>query len=828
MPEAQTSKSTFDLSGGLNTELSEMVWPDGFTTDEANYELLADGTRRRRKGLAAEASAGDPHTVPAMAATQFHQQYKWKNVNGDPDRAFTVHQIGKYIYFTDDSTNPSAAWQSSFLDAEAFGTEQTVTPANVRDEAMRFTQGRGHLFVTGPYLRPFYVVYDPDTGSFSPTEIPVNYRDFESIDDLVDVEAEPTGTITNDHRYNLRNRGWQETHMTYIFDQNAKHPAKNGIPHFAFERTTNEDTATAIEQWGTRAISATKYDAEVFGQSSAPQGALFLNPFDTRYASELTGGGVSLEITDWDIVGSLITITVVGHGYDDGDFVTITGQNATFVSIWSPVGVPSNFNFNGTWLVENKTDDTFEINIIWPPYFFLEWTDQYDQYGRIGAAIGGALPKSDGSLVERGFQAIGFYAGRVWYAGMADGQFADHVFFSRICQTPKAYGECHQRQDPTDENFNEITPADGGVLIVPGMNGIVDMMIVGTSLVLVGSEGAWEISGGRGNVFSATKFGVRQLTNANLNSSTGTISVDDGGISVGPSGIYLFGPNQYTGLLEGNNIIKETIQTKWNSFTTAEQKRCQVAYDDSKNRLYFMLGASATSNAYTEMLIFDTKKAAWFRYTFDPTEADTALLSMGAISDADDSTDNQKMKFLYEASSTTVQIADFQQTDYLDFDGNESPLPYMMAGYDNIGEFARRKQTPIITVFSRRTETGYVANGNDWDAVNDSSTLMTALWDWTEAVEWNDPATPATQRDFSGTAGNYGISGKIGARSQVYRHIRNFIPVNADDVDGYPVVVTRNKVRGRGRVLQLRFEGAAAKDSHIIGWATNYKVSARK
>jgi len=151
-----------------------------------------------------------------------------------------------------------------------------------------------------------------------------------------------------------------------------------------------------------------------------------------------------------------------------------------------------------------------------------------------------------------------------------------------------------------------------------------------------------------------------------------------------------------------------------------------------------------------------------------------------------------------------------------------------MAGYDNIGEFQRRKQAPIITVFSRRTETGYVDNGGDWDAVNESSTLMTALWDWTELKQWDVPSAPVAQETFDGTSGNHGVSGKIGSRNEVYRHVRGFVPLAADDVDGYPVVVTRNKVRGRGRVLQLRFEGAATKDSHIIGWATNYKVSVRK
>ena len=830
MPEAQAEKNVFDLSGGLNTEISELVWPDGFTTDEANYELLSDSTRRRRKGLAAEASAGTALDIATMVSTQFHQQYKWKNVNGDPTKAFIVHQIGQRLYFTNDDTNPSASWHAKTVDVEEFAAETSVTTSKIRDEAVRFTQGRGHLFITGPYLKPFYVSYDVTLDEFQANEIVIQYRDFEGIEDGVNFQTEPTGAITADHRYNLRNRGWPEVAMTLVDTDLSKHPSKSAIWHTLYERTTDESTSTAVEKVGLRAANTAKYDGEVFGQSSAPQGALFLNPFDSTFAHN-TSGGTAQDITTWSISGTTVVLSVTSHGYSDGDSVTIQGQNSKYQKQVGGQHVESAgafWNFNGTYTIANKTAGTFEITVS-PPYQWLAWTGRFDQLGQIGAgALDVALANSEGAVVQRGFQAIGFYAGRVWYAGMADSVYADHVFFSRICQTPLAYGQCHQRQDPTDETFNDITQADGGVIVVPGMSGVVDMINVGTSLVLVGTEGSWEISGGRGQAFSALSLDARQLTTANLNSPTGSAAFDDGGIALGPSGIYAFGPNQFTGLLEAKNVIKETIQTKWNGYTTDQQKRAQIAFDDAKLRIHILIGTDASiTNSYTEMLTFDTRKGAWTIFTFAPTSP-FALLSMGSISDADDSANNQKMKFLYEVTTGTVQIADFEQTDYVDFDGNESPLPFMMAGYDGVGDFQRRKQAPIITVYSRRTETGFTDTGAGWTGDNESSTLMTALWDWTELKQWDVPSAPVAQETWDGTSSNYGISGKIGARSQVYRHVRNFIPLAADDVDGYPVVVTRNKVRGRGRVLQLRFEGAATKDSHIIGWSTNYKVSARK
>jgi hypothetical protein len=828
MPEQETTKNVFDLRGGLNTELNEISWPDGFTTDEANYELLSDGTRRRRKGLASEASAGAAHTISTLVGTEACQQYVWKNVGGDPTKAFTVHQIGQYLFFTNDDTNPSASWHSDEIDLLPHGAETTPTVANVRDNMVRFSQGRGHLFVTGPFLKPFYVNYNATTDLFEDNPISVQYRDFEGIDDGVDMTTRPIdASIPADHRYNLRNRGWKDA--DYIAVEAAgvgTWPSKNSLWYSLYKRA--EGTGTNYDPEGAREVSVTKYDAEVWGQSSAPQGALFLDPFDTRFAASVAGADAPQPITacvNTDPLHYVLTLTVVGHGFSGGENVTISGTKTKYEK-GGPRGAHDKFdNHDGTWPVSNVVGNNFDITV--DPYpGWVQWVDLTIKYGEVSGTE--ALANSEGSLVQKGFKAIAFHAGRMWYAGLQDSQFADHLFFSRICEKPASYGECFQRQDPTDETFNDITPADGGVLIIPGLAGVTDAMSIGNSLVLTGTEGAWEVSGVRGAVFTALAFGVRQITDANLNSPTGTIVAEDAGVAVGPSGIYRIAPNEFTRLLEATNITEETIQTKWNQYTTSQQEYCQLQYDDAKKRLYFLMGADSTSSAYNELLILHARFGSWTPYTFAPT-APFALLSMWATTDADDSSSNQKMKFLYEVTTTTVQVADFEQTDFLDFDGNESPLPYMVTGYDNLNDFQRRKQAPIITAIQRRTETGYTANGQGgWDADNESSTFMTPLWDWTEQKEWDVPTAPTAQQTWSGTASNYGVSGKIGKKQQVYRHGRRFVPLAAGDVDGYPVVVTRNKVRGRGRVLQLRFDGAATKDSHLIGWTTNYKITRKK
>jgi hypothetical protein len=312
----------------------------------------------------------------------------------------------------------------------------------------------------------------------------------------------------------------------------------------------------------------------------------------------------------------------------------------------------------------------------------------------------------------------------------------------------------------------------------------------------------WEVGGGQRGLFTAGAYSVRKITDVECSSSYSPVSLGTSVIYTGPRGIFEIAPNQFTGLLEETNISEELIQTLWNGIPAANQAVVQTVHDTAKKRVYFLYGDSGDSiNIYANALVYDIRLQAWYKYVFNVT-ATAGPMTAYAITEADSSESNQKVKWTCALTTTTVDTCDMNQTAYLDYDGAESPLPFLATGWDNLGDFQRRRQAPVITVFAKRTETGYTATGDGYDADNESSSLMTAYWDWT----------------------NDAVSGKIGSQNETYRHVRGFAPSGTTDVDGYPVVVTRNKVRGRGRVLQLRFDGAATKDSHILGFSTNYKV----
>jgi hypothetical protein len=69
-------------------------------------------------------------------------------------------------------------------------------------------------------------------------------------------------------------------------------------------------------------------------------------------------------------------------------------------------------------------------------------------------------------------------------------------------------------------------------------------------------------------------------------------------------------------------------------------------------------------------------------------------------------------------------------------------------------------------------------------------------------------------------------SSRWGRRQQVYRILKTYnnTPTTLDFDNGFPVVVTRNKVRGQGRSLHLRYYSEDGKDFDLYGWATNYSI----
>ena len=250
-----------------------MNFPENACTDASNVVFKETGEVTRRLGYDYEL-AYQLNSVTRSASAIV--EYEWKAAGGDGDVSFVAQQIGGTIYFyrvlSTDSL--SAGVHATTILLSTYAVSGAPNPGS---EPCSFASGKGHLFVTNKYCEPFYVAYSSSANTLTATQITIQCRDFEGVDDDLEPNERPS-TLTDAHEYNLYNQGWGEDHrisgggdsnvVTKYFTDLALYPSnveqwwlmKNANEQFAptdFGRTTD------------------------FGNSLAPKGHYILNWFNT-------------------------------------------------------------------------------------------------------------------------------------------------------------------------------------------------------------------------------------------------------------------------------------------------------------------------------------------------------------------------------------------------------------------------------------------------------------------------------------------------------------------------------------------------------------------
>ena len=123
---------------------------------------------------------------------------------------------------------------------------------------------------------------------------------------------------------------------------------------------------------------------------------------------------------------------------------------------------------------------------------------------------------------------------------------------------------------------------------------------------------------------------------------------------------------------------------------------------------------------------------------------------------------------------------------------------YMITGYNLSGDMARQGQSIYLQTFCKRTEERY-STYTDSGYDHPSACWVSSQWEWNE-----DNA-----------------QGKWGAEFNAYRFTKP-LPATTDYMSifnyGDTVITTKNKLRGRGHSLAIKFEAEVDKDLRLLGW----------
>jgi hypothetical protein len=326
---------------------------------------------------------------------------------------------------------------------------------------------------------------------------------------------------------------------------------------------------------------------------------------------------------------------------------------------------------------------------------------------------------------------------------------------------------------------------------------------------------------GGGLGFSANGYVVTRITNVGSIAPKAVVVAENTAFYWGKGGIYMLSADKVTGTLQPQNISQTTIQTYYNEIDSVVKEQAQGTYDPRSQKIEWMY-QDAIDESYCNALVLDTTLGAFYK---ERTEATTPYLcgyvrtndfvTTGSTEDVvidgeivqvnvdDDvyvdtierTSSESSTKYLTLNTDGQFTFSLHSGTDFLDW-GVTDYSSYLVTGYELFGDSIRDKSVPYLFVHCEITEDGYDETGA---YTNPSSCTVQAQWEWTNSANSN----------------------RWGAAYEAYRLQRHYIPANANDDFGYgfSVMTSKNKLRGRGKALSIKFSSATGKDCKLLGWA---------
>lgn len=409
---------------------------------------------------------------------------------------------------------------------------------------------------------------------------------------------------------------------------------------------------------------------------------------------------------------------------------------------------------------------------------------------------------------------VSFFAGRVWYACNST------VYFSQVLDDKAKAGFCYQEADPTSEDISDLIASDGGVIPIPEMAKAIKLVPIGGGILVFATNGIWYVSGTQAG-FTATDISVSKVNPIGTDSPDSIVEAE--GQIFWWSKVGIMGMSQKSGqfgtidgAFDRTNVSEQTIQSFYTHDIPETSKRyAKGVYDPATNTVQWLFRSGETPSVYLydRILNLDLTLGAFYPWTVEtagPYISDIFItLTINELVDQE-AIRSSFIKYLCAAPNEGTYYYTFgffkndNFCDWQSFDEvGTAYLSYVETGYELLEDAMRKKQAPYVFCYFRRTEENYVADGDDYTVDKPSSCYFQVKWDWA----------------------NTSNSNKWSTKMQVYR-FRRLPQFSEDDLTfdtGFPIVVSKNKVRGSGKAIQFRFESdEIGKDFDLLGWAVPF------
>ena len=675
---AKTEKVFRSFVKGLITEASPLTFPENASIDEQNFVLNRDGSRSRRLGLDYEGTYAKTSTgLTADDIKEGKQSFhRWDTPSGTSSIAIGVVRVKNKLWFVDLLTSaPSANLLNS-------GNPITIT--GLSNNNIETSTLNNQLIIVGKDLdKPVVLSYDYTTDTVSQRTVDIKVRDIWGLDDSLEDDERPA-TLSDEHKYNLRNQGWNENIVT-----------KGGGDALDETFTALSAYPSNSDQWTLGKISNSsdadyeKFDPEVLEKNSqsrysVSRGSIVIDAFD-RGSSREAGTDVTGLNSDTE-TGNISTVASYAQRiFYSGIDSTVTDGDAKSPNysgyIFFTKVVTSDSDFGKCYQEADPTDPG--INDIIDSD---GGTIQIPEATRIVK-----IASSQSSLLV-------FAENGIWEIYGDTGGFIASSFQANKISTNGIF------------NANSVVNINGNFMY-------------------------WSKAGIYTLVTDAASGRFRAETISLTTIQTLFLQIPDIGKN-NCKGFYDEKENRVRWLYNDADDITYTNNNYINRYTK------ELVFDLTLQAFYTnVFSQLATSSPYVADYIevpgyaissFDEAVLVTNGNTVIDSNSDTVVTTEDLLL-------NRSSQFSYlTIAGTNFTISKFNNLTFKDWkteDGTGANYSsYLVTGYELFNDVMRDKQTPYIFFYFNRTEDGYTADGANLILNNQSSCKVQAQWNWANSA----------------------------------------------------------------------------------------------
>jgi hypothetical protein len=395
--------------------------------------------------------------------------------------------------------------------------------------------------------------------------------------------------------------------------------------------------------------------------------------------------------------------------------------------------------------------------------------------------------------------AISWYSGRVFYAGVKSPRYSSTLYFSQTVESELQFGRCYQINDPTSETNFDLIDTDGGTIELPLMEEVVALKPLNDSLIIIGTNCVYSLSGTDQGPFKATNFTLRYVGPVGGLSHLSLVESEGSLLWWNYDGIYTIGMGQNGVDYSISNISKQTIQSLVNSIPVDKKVNIKGSYNKREQIIRWIYSdGDGPLFVYDKILDLNVASQAFYTHTVDKTLGPyiSGILSLQGNSKKIDidlvvSSDNPVTRVgefvtvnvvTYTGSQevfkfTTISGGEFTYSEMIDQNLVDwRSFDTIGVGYDSSFTSGYRIRGELLRAFNATPIAFLIKN------VPDGSLLVSGIWD-------------------------YGFRESI--PHQLY--------LTRPEVSN---IIRRIKIRGKGKSLQLRFQSVGNSPFNIAGWAS--------